>query len=278
MMFEGEKIFDASFDVYAGNYHSVRPGYPGQMYEDIKTACAIEENSELLEIGAGSGIATKELAKFGCNIVGIEPGTKLVDIAKKETANRKKVKIVKGTFEDFNSSLKFDSILALTAFHWIKGEEKYKKTYNLLKTDGNLVIVWNSFLQSDSPVVSKVNSAYQELLPDIYPLNNIDVNEAALMKLSKREKEIHESSLFYMYYLKKYLTVYNYDGNTYPKLLNTYPKIIKLEEERRKKFLEKVGTIVKKHKKISIPVLTTLIVCKKRDSFMKLIKRGVNND
>ncbi len=85
MMFQGKTIFDASFDVYADNYHQVRPGYPMQMYNDIRSSCGITKGSRLLEIGAGSGIATAQLAKFDCEIVGVEPGSQLAAIARKET-------------------------------------------------------------------------------------------------------------------------------------------------------------------------------------------------
>ena len=60
MMFKGNNIFNASFDVFANNYHSVRPGYPVLLFEDIKEQCGIGSDSRLLEIGAGSGIATIE--------------------------------------------------------------------------------------------------------------------------------------------------------------------------------------------------------------------------
>jgi tRNA G46 methylase TrmB len=49
---------------FANNYDDDRPGYPAQMYEDIQKICAVSDQSILLEIGAGSGIATVELANL----------------------------------------------------------------------------------------------------------------------------------------------------------------------------------------------------------------------
>ncbi|MCX6744546.1 MAG: methyltransferase domain-containing protein, partial [Candidatus Parcubacteria bacterium] len=97
-MFKGKNIFNASFDVFADNYHSVRPGYPAFLFEEVRDLGEIDESSNLLEIGAGSGIATVELAKFGCHVVALEPGAKLAEIAKKQTENFKNVDVQVGTF------------------------------------------------------------------------------------------------------------------------------------------------------------------------------------
>jgi ubiquinone/menaquinone biosynthesis C-methylase UbiE len=269
MIFQGEKMYDASFDIFANNYDDVRPGYPAQMYTDIQEICSISDRSKLLEIGAGSGIATIELAKLGCEIIGIEPGANLVAIAKQKTAEYPNVQIIEAMFEDFEAKEKFDVVLALTSFHWISEYLKYKKAFDMLNDNGSFVLVWNSFFQSDSLVAQEINSLYQEILPDIYPPSDVDVNVSVLSKLNSREKEIHESDLFYIHFLRKYITVCNYDSDTYPKLLNTFPKIIKTDKKRRQEFLERVKLIVEKHGKISIPLLTTLIICKKRNNFLE---------
>jgi len=272
MLFKGEKMFDASFDVFADNYNYVRPGYPEKMYKDIKEICTVSNKSILLEIGAGSGIATIELAKLGCKVIGIEPGANLAEIAKKQTTQFSNVEIREKTFEELEASDKsFDIVLALTSFHWISEFMKYQKVHSVLKDDGSFGLVWNSFFQSDSKATQEINQLYQELLPDVYPKTDENVNVSVLNKLATREKEINESDLFYIHFLRKYVSVWNYDVDTYPKLLNTFPKIIKVEENRRKEFLYRVGEIVKQYGKISIPVLTTLIICRKKDSFIDSI-------
>lgn len=273
MMFKGKNIFNASFDVFAENYHSVRPGYPVQLYNDIKDLCGIGSVSRLLEIGAGSGIATTELAKFGCRIVAIEPGTHLAAIARKQTENSKNVEVLEETFESFQSSEQFDAILAFTAYHWIDEGIKYRKVLDSLDDAGSLVLVWNSFFLSDSKAVAEVNNAYHQYLPDAYPNESsvAEVNEGVLSKLHRREQEVVQNLLFYTIVLRKYLTVYNYNAETYPKLLNTFPKIVEVEEKKRTRFFNRISEIVSKCGTISVPALTTLIVCKKRSDFLRAI-------
>ena len=113
---------------YADNYHSVRPGYPDLLFKDIQEQCRIDKNSRLLEIGAGSGIATTELVKMGGRVIAIEPGENLANILRKQTKSHKNVEVFEGSFESFKSADKFNTILAFTAFHWL-GEDKYENIW-----------------------------------------------------------------------------------------------------------------------------------------------------
>jgi protein-L-isoaspartate O-methyltransferase len=272
-MFQGGKIFNASFDVFAGNYHSVRPGYPPKVYEDIARECGITPDSRLLEIGAGSGIATQELAKLGCDVVALEPGGHLASIAKENSKQYPKVSIVVDTFERYESPEPFDAILAFTAFHWITDGEsgRFRKLDSLLKPAGSLALVWNSFFQSNTPVTEEVNAAYRELLPEVYPDDAAieTVNQAVLEKLHGREREVLGNSTFYTTFLRKYPVSYRYDAESYPKLLNTYPKVIGVEGGRRKTFLDRIGSIVQRHGIIAVPVLTTVILSQRREYYLQ---------
>lgn len=271
MKMKGKTIFNASFDVFAETYHSVRPGYPVQLYADIKELCGLDSTSRLLEIGAGSGIATVEIAKFGSKIVAIEPGSHLAAIAKEQNKEYPNVEVREEAFEDFQSSERFDAILAFTSFHWLKGEDKYQRMLKLLKDAGSLVLVWNYFFQTNSPATVAVNRVYHELLSDVYPgqMGVHKVNEEVFSVLTRREQRVIQNPLFYPAFMRKYLVKYNYNAETYPKFLNTFPKVIAVKEERQTRFLQRISEVVAKHGKISVPVLTSLIICKGKDYFFQ---------
>ncbi|MBU6231228.1 MAG: class I SAM-dependent methyltransferase [Patescibacteria group bacterium] len=277
MMFQGKKVFNASFDAYADDYHEVRPGYPDQMFNDIKAQCGITGDSKLLEIGAGSGIATKKLAEFGCKITALEPGSNLARIARKHTSKLQNVEIIEDTFESFQPKGKFDTVLAFTAFHWVPGNDKYGRAMELLNDSGSLVIVWNSFLQDHSAVTAEVNEAYDRLLPTVYGKigDSSEINKRVLAKLTSREREIFLNDRLYPVFLRKYTARYNYDDKTYPQLLNTFPKIVGTEDSVRSSFLREVSGIIKRHEMITVPVLTTVVICRRRESFLRMT---VNED
>ena len=103
MVFRGKKLFNASFDVYADNYQQVRPAYPEAIFEDINAVCGVTDMSNILEIGSGSGIATKELAKACANIIALEPGENLAAVAKNNLGELSHVEHVCETFENYKA-------------------------------------------------------------------------------------------------------------------------------------------------------------------------------
>jgi protein-L-isoaspartate O-methyltransferase len=275
-MFERKEGAGASFDASAGDYDLSRPGYPASLFKDLKRECGIDKRSRLLEIGVGNGIATTQLAKLGGSIVAIEPGVHLADMAKARLQKQKNVEVVTTTFEDFRSPAKFNAILAFTAFHWLDKDSKYQRIADLLEDSGYLVLVWNSFFQSDSPAMVEINKAHQEFLPTLYQAESTaaTVNQGVLAKLNGREQEVISSPLFYTVLLRRYLTVYKYDAETYPKLLKTFPNIGSAGEETCSRFLERVAEVVRQHGEISVPVLTTMLVCAKKNHLLELTAKS----
>ncbi len=275
MLFSDGKIFDEFPDVSAQNYGLVRPVYPNKMYDDIKTNIDISPSSNLLEIGSGNGTIIEKFADFGCNVVGIEPEKKLASLAREVTKRYANVAIVEKTFEEYQSeqSVKssMDVIIALTGFHWIQEEDKYKKVFELLAEKGSFVLIWNSFLQTHSEVTFQIEKLYRKYLPDIYPPHKGNVNERVFRKVELRIKEMLDCTDFFVYSLNRYFSLYHYDKTTYPKFLNTYPKIINTDKSRREVFLNEVGEVISKFGKITLPVMTTLLITQKKKSIINLV-------
>ena len=67
----------ATFDSVAELYDDVRPHYPEQLFKDLLSLTQLSPDAWILEVGAGTGIATLPLAKQGYRIIAIEMGTEL---------------------------------------------------------------------------------------------------------------------------------------------------------------------------------------------------------
>lgn len=80
------------FDKAADYYDKFRPGYPKEIIEIMVDKTKLNDYSNTLEIGAGSGKATEYLKDYGFTIRCIEPGENLVKIGQikyKEYSNIK---------------------------------------------------------------------------------------------------------------------------------------------------------------------------------------------
>ncbi len=252
-----------SFNNIAETYHKGRPGYPTALFEEVKEICGITSESRLLEIGAGSGIASKELAKYGAQLVVLEPGAELMAIAKKELEGVPHASFVQSVLEDYEPEALFDTALSFTAFHWVTGD-KFGKAAEMLKQGGHLVLVWNSFRQSEEPVSKETGEIYHAYLPDIFPRTDMSVNERAQLKVDTREEEIKSDDRFALIAKKEYESHYQHDAESFCNLLMTYPVIEGLGQERRKRFLDAMAEVVRKHGSITVPVKTVMFICKKK--------------
>jgi len=69
-----------SFEAGADAYERHRPRYPEQLFDDIRELAGTRWGARLLEIGAGTGRATLDLAVRGAEIDAIEPSRDMLDV------------------------------------------------------------------------------------------------------------------------------------------------------------------------------------------------------
>ena len=69
-----------SFERGAGHYERLRPEFPSQLFDDIRTAAGSRMAGRVLEIGAGTGRATLPLVRRGAKIEVVEPSKDMLDI------------------------------------------------------------------------------------------------------------------------------------------------------------------------------------------------------
>lgn len=274
MYFLGKRIEASAFNEFANTYAQVRPSYPSVIFSEVINACNINENSKVLEIGAGTGIATSELAKTGCDCIAIEPGEHLLEIAKERLSSFPNVKLELNSFEDYQTNSQFDVILAATAFHWLTPEERFKRTSDLLRSGGALVLIWNTFCFSNTEAASAVIELYNNWFPSQH---DDQPNMKALRKLMGRELEIQQSSFFYIESTLRAVTQYTYSAQDYAHLLKTFPNIARMDEDERTKFLSEITSLLDKMGgKLIVPVLTSSFICRRLQDFSEIIGNPLN--
>jgi 2-polyprenyl-3-methyl-5-hydroxy-6-metoxy-1,4-benzoquinol methylase len=67
-----------SFGAAARLYDARRPRYPDQLIDDLLSRGA----QTVLDVGAGTGIASRQLLDKGANVVAVEPDPRMAEIAK----------------------------------------------------------------------------------------------------------------------------------------------------------------------------------------------------
>ncbi len=136
------------FNCMADYYDLHRPGYPDAAIDTILHAGAFTASSCILEVGAGSGKATRAFLERGLSLTCLEPGAELVH---RGQAQSQGAEFIVTRFEDFDSTPHaWDGIISAQAFHWIAQPAGYRQRARLLRPGGTLALMWNLDLFSGS--------------------------------------------------------------------------------------------------------------------------------
>src|SRR6266704_6266427 len=63
-------------------YDRVRPAYPDELFADLVAITGMGRRSPVLEVGCGTGQATRSLAALGCSVTAVEPGAGMAALAR----------------------------------------------------------------------------------------------------------------------------------------------------------------------------------------------------
>ena len=95
----------------------------------------------MLEIGAGTGRAPVPFVRRGYRILGIEPGSNLAAVARRNLTDYPQAKIRVGPFGDISMEKRtFDVAYAATAFHWLDPAVALPKVARALKPGGAVAL------------------------------------------------------------------------------------------------------------------------------------------
>jgi SAM-dependent methyltransferase len=127
----------------ADDYGSARPPYPAALFEVLEAEGVIGPGLDVLEVGAGSGEATRELVLAGSRVVALEPGLELAALlARKVPA----ASVVQSRLEDASlPDSTFDSAVAATSMHWVDLSVGLPRLHAALRPGSTLAVFRNIF-------------------------------------------------------------------------------------------------------------------------------------
>jgi SAM-dependent methyltransferase len=118
-------------------YDRVRPGYPAELFADLVTITGMDRHSSVLEVGCGTGQATRSLAALGCTVTAVEPGDGMAALARRRLAAFADVTVETSTFEDWNDrGRRFDVLVSAAAWHWVDPAVGWSRAYDVLRPGG----------------------------------------------------------------------------------------------------------------------------------------------
>ncbi|WP_449076725.1 class I SAM-dependent methyltransferase [Ruminococcus sp.] len=222
-----------TFNTDEYNYDKSRPAYPKDLFEDIFDYVNLSENSNVLEIGIGTGQATLTFLNNGCNVTAVELGDKLASYCAQKFSHFDNFNIINTDFIEADLPEKsFDLIYSATAFHWIPKDSGYAKIKSLLKSDGVVALFWNHPFVSNE--TDKTNLASMAVYKK-YRSNDKTPVEFDSIKCQEQINELKQYG-FTNIKSKVYKRIRRLTSEEYISLIKTYSDHNALPKEVRKAF------------------------------------------
>ncbi|MGO4535093.1 class I SAM-dependent methyltransferase [Leifsonia sp. 2MCAF36] len=157
-----------TFDDNAERYAARRPTYPAALYDRMAAYGGLARGARILEVGPGTGQATRALAERGWSVTAVELGAHLAAVARRHTADQPHVDIVTGSFDDWTlPSEPFDAFFCATAFHWLDPATRVERAAASVRVGGTLAIVWTHHVAGGTPgYFTRTQACYKRFEPD----------------------------------------------------------------------------------------------------------------
>ena len=203
-------------------YEEVRPGYPEALIRDVVNLSGIKNHSRILEVGCGTGKATRSFAARGYELVCLDIGADLIAVAKEKLKAFPNVSFRREAFEQWQSEERFDLIISATAFHWVDPEVRYLKASEMLKSEGFLAVFSNQHVRKDEGFFAEVQELYDRYYPP--PTTNRPTHATNFPGVEAFQDSIK----------RVYPWTQTYSSEQYIKLLLTYSDHIALPDENKR--------------------------------------------
>jgi SAM-dependent methyltransferase len=128
-----------TFNEAADTYDEVRPSYPPDVFDAFSDL--LPAQPEIVEVGPGTGQATKDLLARGASVHAIEIGPAMAAKLRANLASER-LHVSVGDFETLEiETARADAVFSATAYHWITRSAQTDRPAAILRPGGVLAIV-----------------------------------------------------------------------------------------------------------------------------------------
>jgi SAM-dependent methyltransferase len=152
-----------SFGASASAYEQFRPGYPEELVDEV-LAYAGRSVRTALEIGAGTGKATRVFAARGIAVTASDPDPEMLAELRKHVPAT--VTTVQVAFEDLATKATYDLVFAAASLHWTEPRDRCARLAALLSDQGVFACFGGQLRLADRHVEEAVRAARAYVLKD----------------------------------------------------------------------------------------------------------------
>ncbi|WBP90477.1 class I SAM-dependent methyltransferase [Kitasatospora cathayae] len=145
-----------SFGTVAEAYERYRPGYPEELFE-LVAEYAGRPVRTALEIGAGTGKATRLFAVRGLAVTATEPDAAMLAELRRHVPAE--VRTVRSAFEELEPGERYDLVYAAASLHWTRPDGRWELIARLVEPGGVFASFGGPVRPADPAVAEAVRAA-----------------------------------------------------------------------------------------------------------------------
>ena len=203
-------------------YDRARPPYPDPLFVDLRN---LVDGRRVLEIGCGTGQATRGLVDQGFDVTCVELSDELAAFARR---NVPEAEVLVADVEQWEGP-EFDVVAAFTAFHWLAPETRFATAARLGRM---LAVVHTHHVRNGDPFWLDSQVDYDAVVPS-------PDNAPPPLPEEVRATEVDEQ-LFELVAQKRYAHEIAYSADDFVALLGTYSGNLILPAEQREELFRRL--------------------------------------
>jgi SAM-dependent methyltransferase len=131
----------ARFGDVADRYERARPLYPEAVLSELAARCGVRSGTPVVDLGAGTGKLTRQVAALGADVVAVEPAA---GMRRRFEAEVPGVPVLDGTAEAIPlPDASVETVTVGQAFHWFDTHRALEEVARVLRPAGWLALLWN---------------------------------------------------------------------------------------------------------------------------------------
>ncbi len=218
------------------------------MFADLVTITGLRAASTVLEVGCGTGQATRSLAAIGCSVTGVEPGTGMAEVAGDRLAGFPNVRIEVSSFESWDDhGRRFDALVAASSWHWVEPSVGWRRAHEVLDPGGWMALLGHVVVRrpGEREVYAETADLHEQLSPGNPDWGDPPLEEEVRATNEGWGPDMDPGGLFGPTIVRWYPTVQWFDGDGFADLLRSSSPYRRLDSDIREPLLAAIAERIK---------------------------------